>query len=274
MKKVKRNPILGTNNVKTLKSGKFSDKDNNLPYITYIAYLSPFTFNSKGINLCSHASSGCASACLVGSGNARFEVVRNGRLKRTEYFLSSRIEFLEQLKNELTKAIKKHEGKATVVVRLNGTSDIPYEKFKVFEGKNIFEYFSDIQFYDYTKNYLRFDKVLPSNYHLTFSRSENNHDKAMELLNRGFNVAMVMTKLVKSYKGFNVVNGDLNDLTFLHPSKTIVGLKYKLLTGKGVDNSIGVKSGFVLDTNLEYTLEKYNEVIARVKANIKTLELV
>jgi hypothetical protein len=36
--------------------------------MTYIVYMSPFTDNSKGINVCSHASKGCADSCLVGSG--------------------------------------------------------------------------------------------------------------------------------------------------------------------------------------------------------------
>ena len=51
--------------------------------------------------------------------------------------------------------------------------------------------FPDVQFYDYTKNWKRFEKQLPANYHLTFSRSETNHDKAMELLNSGINVAII-----------------------------------------------------------------------------------
>jgi hypothetical protein len=37
------------------------------------------------------------------------------------------------------------------VVRLNGTSDIPFENIKFMDGKNIFELFPEIQFYDYTK---------------------------------------------------------------------------------------------------------------------------
>lgn len=261
---MKRNPILTTNNVKTMKGSK-------LGYLTYIAYLSPFTANSKGINLCSHASKGCAEACLVGSGNARFEVVRKGRLAKTEYFLSSRVEFLNQVKNEIQKAIDKNKDKAIITIRLNGTSDIPYEKFKIFEGKNIFEVYPDVIFYDYTKNYLRFDKVLPSNYHLTFSRSETNHTKAIEMLNRGFNVAMVMTNLVSTYEGFEVINGDETDLRFLDKKNVIVGLKYKKMTGRNANNKLGIESGFVIDTSkpsIEDLLNVPNEV---GKVDIATL---
>jgi hypothetical protein len=246
---VKRNPLLSTNNAKTMKGEK-------LGYITYIMYMSPFTQNSKGINVCSHASRGCADACLVGSGfGGIYEGVYRGRVAKTEYFLSSRIEFLNQLKTEIDKAIKKNKDKAIPVFRLNGTSDLPFEKYKVFDNntKNIFEMFPEVQFYDYTKNYLRFDKVLPSNYHLTFSRSEMNEEKSIEILKRGFNVAMVFDKLPTTYKGFEVINADNDDLRFLDKPNVICGLKYKKMTGKGggLKNKEALESGFVVLTDLQ-----------------------
>ncbi len=237
--------LLSTNNKKTMKGEK-------LGYKTFILYMSPFTANSTGINVCPHASQGCAQSCLVGSGfGGMYKAVAAGRRNKTEYFLANRSEFLAQLDKDIAKAIRLNEGKAIVTIRLNGTSDIRYEKFIVRDGKNIFELYPQIQFYDYTKNYNRFNKVLPKNYHLTFSRAEHNEDKAMELLKRGFNVAMVFTSIPKRYKGFKVVNGDKTDLRFLDGKNVIVGLKYKMLTGKGADNSIGLKSGFVIDTNLK-----------------------
>jgi hypothetical protein len=260
-----RKPLLSTNNFKTMKG-------ESLGYLTYILYMSPFTANSKGINVCSHASKGCADSCLVGSGfGGMYANVINGRREKTEYFLSSRIEFLNQLKTEIGKAIAKNKDKAIVTIRLNGTSDIPYEKFKIFEGKNIFEIYPEIQFYDYTKNYLRFDKVLPSNYHLTFSRSETNHIKAIELLNKGFNVAMVFDKLPTTYEGFEVINGDDNDLRFLDKKNVIVGLKYKKMTGKGADNSLGLASGFVINTSIIEAQTTIKKVTKVYKKSIKQL---
>ena len=91
-------------------------------------------------------------------------------------------------------------------------------------------------------------KQLPSNYHLTFSRSETNDVKALELLNAGFNVAMVFDKLPETYKGFKVVNGDLDDLRFKDDKNVIVGLKYKKMTGKGADNTLAFTSGFAIQT--------------------------
>lgn len=241
MSTTKRMPLLTTNNYKT-------QKGEGLGYMTYIMYMSPYTANTKGVNVCPFASRGCAAACLVGSGfGGMYTNVMQGRVNRTEYYLSARQEFLEQLDKEIGKAVKKNEGKAIVTIRLNGTSDISFEKMKVRDGKTLFELYPDIQFYDYTKNYKRFDKVLPANYHLTFSRSEINDKQAFGLLKRGYNVAMVFeNKLPAEYKGYTVVNGDETDLRFLDAKGVIVGLKYKKMTGKGADNKIGAETGFVI----------------------------
>jgi hypothetical protein len=180
-----------------------------------------------------------------------YKGVEAGRVKKTEYFLSNRNEFMFQLKKEIETAIRLNVDKAIPVFRLNGTSDLPFEKYRIFEGgKNIFELFPDVQFYDYTKNHIRFTKELPTNYHLTFSRSETNDKKSLELLNKGFNVAMVFNKLPDTYKGFTVVNGDKDDLRFLDAKNVIVGLKYKNITGKNADNSLAFKSGFAIDTKI------------------------
>lgn len=239
-----KKPLLSFNNAKTIKGEK-------LGYKTYILYMSPFTANSKGINVCSHASKGCADSCLVGSGfGGMYTSVMQGRVNKTEFFLRDRLAFLNKLSNEIDKAIKLNDGKSIVTFRLNGTSDLPYEKYKVFDNntKNIFEMFPDVQFYDYTKNWKRFEKQLPANYHLTFSRSETNHDKAMELLNSGVNVAIVFDKLPETYNGFRVINGDDNDLRFKDDKGVIVGLRYKKNTGKGgaEKNILAYSSGFVL----------------------------
>jgi hypothetical protein len=248
---MKKQILLTTNNAKTIKSLKVNDVETQLPFLTYILYMSPFTQNSKGINVCSHASKGCAESCLVGSGfGGMFDNVYQGRVNKTEYFLRDRVGFLFQVKEEIEKAIKKNKDKVILTIRLNGTSDLPYEKYKVFEGKNIFEIFPDVQFYDYTKNYLRFDKELPKNYHLTFSRSENNHKKSMELLKRGFNVAMVFDVLPTEFEGYKVINADLDDLRFLDDKNVICGLKYKKMTKKGSNNNLAFESGFAIRTKI------------------------
>lgn len=263
-KEKKRPPLLSTNNKKTMKG-------EALGYKTYILYMSPYKANSLGKNVCSHASKGCAASCLVGSGfGGMFTNVMNGRKKKTEYFLTDRVAFLHQVKDEVAKAIKKNLDKAIVTVRLNGTSDLPYENFRIFDGKNIFEVYPDVQFYDYTKIPTRFDKVLPSNYHLTFSRSETNHDKCMEILKRGHNVAMVFDVVPSEYKGYKVINADADDLRFLDPKGVICGLTYKQMTGKGADNSLAYSSGFAIRTKtLADTIKKLDKVYKKTKQGVE-----
>lgn len=233
--------LLTFNNAKTVKGQKKK-------FVTAILYMSPFTQNSKGVNLCPMASNGCASACLFESGfGGIYTNVKQGRIEKTEFYLSNRIAFLDKLVVEITKLEKKFQGSEfTLAIRLNGTTDISYEKQITSNGKTIFDTFKNIQFYDYTKNYTRFRKVLPNNYHLTFSRSEINNDIAMDLLNKGNNVAMVFDKLPETYLGYKVVNGDETDLRFLDEKNVVVGLKYKRITTKGADNEAAFKSGFAI----------------------------
>ena len=242
--------LLTTNNAKTIKGEKIADKESGLAYKTYILYMSSHINNKYGVNVCSHASKGCSDSCLVSSGfGGMFDSVKKGRTRKTEMFIEDRAKFINQIAQEISNAIKLNKNKMVVIVRLNGTSDISYERFRIFEGgKNIMEMFPQVQFYDYTKNWTRFNDKLPKNYHLTFSRSEENDEKAFELLKKGVNVSIVFDKVPTEYKGYKVVNGDEHDLTFLHESGVIVGLRYKKNTTKNgkEKNELAYKSGFVI----------------------------
>ena len=59
----------------------------------------------------------------------------------------------------------------TPVIRLNGTSDQPFERIKIqgteFDGLTIFEAFPELQIYDYTKATYAERASIPNNYHLT-----------------------------------------------------------------------------------------------------------
>lgn len=132
--------LLGTGNSKTVKGEKKG-------WITYVMYLAPHKQNSKGKNLCPHASTGCAEACLFTAGRGRMKIIQEARMNKTELFLSDRGNFLLTLEKEINKIIKRHEKRnEKFCVRLNGTSDIPWENIKL-EGKNIFEIFPTVQFY-------------------------------------------------------------------------------------------------------------------------------
>lgn len=218
--------LFGTQNAKTKKGEK-------LGYTTYILYMSPEKQNSMGKNICPKATAGCKAACLFTAGRGKFSNVIKGRLNKTEYFLRDRQSFMEQVVSEITKGIKKH-GADKMCVRLNGTSDIPYENIPVGDFKNIMEMFPNVQFYDYTKQFTRLTKQLPANYHLTFSRAETeaNQKEAQQAIDLGFNVAAVFkvkdeTELPETFMNAKVINGDEHDLTFLHGSGIIVGLKAK-----------------------------------------------
>ena len=265
MKYYKPTSLLGTRNNKLLKGEGYG-------YTTYGLSLSPFTQNSQGKNMCPMASKGCADACLFGSGHGSMAGVKKGRTNKTEFFLADRAEFLKTLYIEIAQAELKHKLEGTkFAVRLNVTSDISWEKFKIKDNKNIFEMFPKVKFYDYTKNYLRFNSPLPKNYHLTFSRSETNEEIAFGLLDKGVNVAIVFDSIPQSYKGYEVINGDLSDLRFLDKKKVIVGLKYKNITGKNANNSLAFENGFAVKTKQNYFEQLSENLINIVESKVKTI---
>ena len=109
------------------------------------------------------------------------------------------------------------------IVRLNGTSDILWEK-----RTNVIQSHPNIQFYDYTKIVHRFKTVLPLNYDLTYSLHETNHHLILRILREGGRAAVVFRNdLPVSFWGVDVVDGDKTDLRFLDPKGCIVGLKAK-----------------------------------------------
>lgn len=201
-------------------------------YLTGILMLSPF--NLSGKNVCPNASPGCAFACLNTSGHGRYQRTQKARLRRTELFFNNRNQFFSDLKQDIETLVRRAKKNGLKpCIRLNGTSDIFTLAIRM-AGE-----FPDVQFYDYTKNVASFGKVLPKNYHLTFSRSEINEKDAMLVLANGFNVAMVFESLPKTYKGYKVVNGEKSDLRFLDKKNVIVGLTAKGRAKKD-------KTGFVI----------------------------
>lgn len=100
----------------------------------------------------------------------------------------------------------------------------------------MFELFPEISFYDYTKDYKRSHKY--ANYHLTYSYSEATNPSILpNLISKG-NVAVVFNKLPIMWNGFEVINGDNDDLRFKDKKGVIVGL---LAKGKAKKDT----SGFV-----------------------------
>ena len=231
--------LLSYSNTKTVKGEKLGVK-------TAILYLSPGSIS--GVNLCPFASIGCLFACLYTAGMGKFRSVQHARLTKAKLFLDDRKAFVEMLKKDIRSHIKRAEKEnMSPAVRLNGTSDIAWESEKGLDGKNLMESFPNVAFYDYCKSPLRALKYqlgkLPSNYHLTFSKSETNIFQVRELLGK-VNIAMVFStkkgqSLPLEYMGRKVIDGDETDARFLDESGVIVGLRSK---GSGKKDT----SGFVI----------------------------
>lgn len=204
-----------------------TSKGEGQGFLTGIIYMAP-SDQSGVINVCPHASAGCRAACLFSAGRGAFANVIAARTRRTLFFANDRAGFLARLKLEIEMLIlmAKMENK-TPVVRLNGTSDLPYENWGIMQA------FPNVQFYDYTKDKARYSRYLngqlPTNYHLTFSRSEENGEHAAAFIKAGGNVAVVFSgkQLPATYLGAPVINGDETDLRFKDEKGAVVGLLAK-----------------------------------------------
>lgn len=226
-------------------------------YNTYILHLAPA--NLSGFETCPKRTAGCTYACLNTAGRGGMfkkgettNMIQKARIRKTQLFFEERKGFMELLVKDIELAIKQSAKMGlTPVFRLNGTSDLSFEKYeatittkdgKKFVFQNIFEAFPTVQFYDYTKILGRKVKHIP-NYHLTFSAADGNDSDVLSAIAQGYNVATVfgMKKtepMPETYNGRPVFNGDESDLRFLDPKGVIVGLYAK---GKAKKD----ESGFV-----------------------------
>ena len=220
-------------------------KGDGSEYVTGIMYLKPFKtiIEGKTFNVCALAEKAqCHKGCLASAGRGKMSSVQRGRERKTVLYQTNRVKFMDALINDIT-IFRRRQRKNGVqpCVRLNGTSDIQWEK------AGIMEQFPDVQFYDYTKIVARAYKPMPSNYHLTLSYSEADPKYAEEVLqavrDTGINAAVVFRdRLPETFKGFRVVDGDKDDLRFLDPQGVIVGL---LAKGDAKKDD----TGFVIDVD-------------------------
>ena len=213
-------------------------KGEKLGYLTKGIHFAPADLS--GFEVCRWRSKGCTMACLNTAGRGRMQNTQDSRIKKTKLFFEDTLAFLAKLEKEIASSIKSAKKKAmTAVFRPNLTSDLMFEEIEDEQGQTLMQRFSETQFYDYTKSYKRIEAFLngelPSNYHLTFSRSEHNAIACSKVLQMGGNVAVVFrNQLPDTWNGFEVVNGDENDLRFLDKSGVVVGLLEKGLAKKDV----------------------------------------
>jgi hypothetical protein len=202
-------------------------KGTKLGYLSFILHLAPSTLSGK--NTCPKATPGCIAACLNTAGRGGMfkrgettNVIQKARIRKTEYFYNDRAGFMKDLYADICKGIRlANKLGLTPVFRLNGTSDLSWEKYEMTEGKNVFDVFAGIQFYDYTKVLGRKVKHI-ENYHLTFSKADGNDSDVAEALMQGMSVVAVYDKIPEG-----VPSADETDLRFLDPKGIMLGLKAK-----------------------------------------------
>ena len=83
---------------------------------------------------------------------------------------------------------------------------------------------------------------MPSNYHLTFSASEDNSLLVLDVLKQGGNVSVVFDELPTNWNGYKVIDADKTDLRFSDPENVVCGLTFK---GTKKEKEAAIESGFV-----------------------------
>jgi len=228
-------------NAKTVKGQQYG-------FMTGILYLAPYKLS--GYQVCSMADMAqCHEPCLNMAGRGAFSSVQKARIAKTKRFFEDRDAFMfdtfESVRALVRKAAREN---LTPLVRLNGTSDIRWEDI-LFQGKTLFDWFPDVQFYDYTKIPNR--KNIPANYDLTFSysgiasfqstvRKAIDSNQRMAVVFRHKSKVQSMLANGDAFLGLMVVDGDDTDIRHLDPQSSVVALYAK---GKAKTD----QSGFVVN---------------------------
>jgi len=196
-------------------------KGTKLGYLSFILHLAPADLSGKEV--CPKRTAGCTAACLNTAGRGGMfrkgentNMIQKARIRKTQYFFADREAFLADLERDIRKGIRFAERQGLKpVFRLNGTSDLSWEKY------GIIEKFPEVQFYDYTKVLGRKVGHL-ANYHLTFSAADGNDSDVAKAIAAGMNVTVVYDQIPEG-----VFSADETDLRFLDPKVGIIGLKAK-----------------------------------------------
>jgi hypothetical protein len=210
-------------------------------YLTAVCYLAPGNTSEAygGIDVCPWRTEACSIFCLgKTSGQLALPCGQNAEAWKTLLFLHSRAQFLDILRDDVARLERRaHKMGKVPTVRLNGSSDIPWERV----APTLMSAFPAVQFYDYTKSEARVRAYLagapwPKNYHLTYSRGEADSDnKLAGLLDLGAVVAIVFDNTPDTWtidvglgeEHYGVTDGDETDLRFLDPPGTVCALTPK-----------------------------------------------
>jgi len=232
--------LLSIDNPKASKSVDFG-------WLNAIHYMSPSDIAGVG-NLCPHASPGCIALCLgYHSGQASMVAnaadvhnknsVRLSRDTKAQQFMTNRADYMAAFERQMLAANDEAIAHGLkLCVRFDGSTDTGM-------GLRLARQYPNIQFTDYTKNKRRaLDNAKglhPSNYSVTFSRSESNEGDCLEILAAGGTVAAVFQTMPSDWHGYPVTSGDTHDLRHLDPRGHVIAL-----TPKGAAKKD--QSGFVI----------------------------
>lgn len=227
-----------TSNSKLVRSGAHG-------YLTLGIQMAPHTIGSggpRGFTVCPDSTLGCRASCIFTAGRGQAKGVMKARIDRKRMWMAYPSGFYSQLHHEIALARKRAKKLGLkLAIRLNTFSDIPWEQVHPV----LFPLFSDTMFYDYTKSADRMMRSLldprwPQNYDLTWSTSETNDADTARVVAAGGRIAVPTRSQTVCVPGakdqYQYSNGDIHDLTFLWPRKTILMLSPK---GKGKADTTG-----------------------------------
>tara|TARA_R100001086_G_scaffold235726_1_gene158772 strand:+ start:6617 stop:7462 length:846 start_codon:yes stop_codon:yes gene_type:complete len=214
-----------------LSGSKKVEKGEAYGYLSKVLYLAPHALS--GLQVCPFATAACRRDCL-GHSDGKLVFQQQSEILRTWAMHYHRDFFNMRLDVSILSLIGMAEGFGkSAAVRLNGSSDLDWtETVERYAGRNV-------TFYDYTKDYDRAVKSIGTDYHQTFSVSEDPTSlaKAIDLVKMGGTAAIVTSKdkqvaaalrdkLIENYS-IKVNDGDRHDLRFLDKGAMV------LLSNKG-----------------------------------------
>lgn len=222
---IESNPKLEkTNGVK-----EFRKEGRAVHFESYLINLLPA--KQSGINMCMCATAACAATCLHTSGNVGALVDKTlARLRKSWFVTLDRKEAFRQIANRILSKKKKidefnnksYKEYKQLAIRLNGTSDLVWRVLKGESGKNIFEMFPDVIFYDYSKRPSEMEafakgefpngEKFPPNYHMTLSYGGKEKPYHRSTLSSGENLAVPFGPGKTGSKDYQEFPTDMNQL--------------------------------------------------------------
>lgn len=204
-------------------------KGESKGYLTAVLYMRP------GGTVCPAAeAAGCLEPCLSTSGRLAFTPAQRAQIERRRLFEHAGFTFLDRMTKEIQAFRRKAERKGLIpALRLNGTSDVPWESWC--NGRLMaIARDNGVVCYDYTK---RIARAHAQPYDLTMSWSGGFPPRIRARILQGcrdgrYRLAVVFRvrrgdALPTVWEGIPVVDGDQHDLRFLEPRGVVVGLRAK-----------------------------------------------